>query len=248
MLLTIVAHPSHTSLLAETTEKPAIYQSKLSLQQSRETSPWIPQIPQEFVIKSPKNEYSEHKISTNTKTCLFVNKKWIFSYFGRNEYIIFEKLRSISTEKLRFFIFSRYFSSRSRLVGCRQGLTEPSRARLGQGGTERMLGPEERAAQTGSEPHVLGRRERLRHCSRCQHADIYIHKHSCWDTDTHRCTHTHCRAKPINTPQLYRSHSGQWRERRAYVDDGTCKWDEAWKSNFWNPSGWIYNSKSFNIW
>ena len=114
--------------------------------------------------------------------------------------------------------------------GCTPGLGEPSRAGQGWGGTERMLGTEEGATRTGGGPHVPGRGESLRHRSRCQHADIYIRKHLCGGADTHTQTHTsahtHRGAKPINTLPLQRSYSEQSWNRRAYVDNHTCKLDE----------------------
>lgn len=45
-------------------------------------------------------------------------------------------------------------------------------------------------------------------------------------THTHTNARTHCRAKPINTLPQHRSYTKQSWNRRAYVDNHTCKLDE----------------------
>lgn len=51
----------------------------------------------------------------------------------------------------------------------------------------------------------------------------YTYANICAELQTHTDARTHCRAKPINTLPLHRSYLEQQRNRRAYVDNQTCK-------------------------
>lgn len=51
----------------------------------------------------------------------------------------------------------------------------------------------------------------------------YTYANICVDVQAHTGAHTHCGAKPINTLPQHRSFSEQWWNRRAYVDNHTCK-------------------------
>lgn len=107
-----------------------------------------------------------------------------------------------------------------------QGLTEPSRAGEGWGGTERMLGTEKRATRTDGEPHVPGLSDTTHAVNMLTYTYTNIRAEVQTCTQTHTSAHTHCGAKPINTLPPHRSFLEQWWSRRAYVDNHTCKLDE----------------------
>lgn len=78
-----------------------------------------------------------------------------------------------------------------------------------------MLGTEERATQTSGEPHVLGHGERLRHCSRCQHADnvhtqtfVWRYRHARRHTPVHIHTAGPSQLTPCHSTDHFRSSSG----------------------------------------
>lgn len=161
-------------------------------------------------------------------------------------------MTSISTEMLGLQRFS-HFSSRNRLVHCRQGLTEPSRAGQGQGGTEHMLGPEERAAQTGREPHVLEppwETPTLLTLSTCWHihTQTFVLRH--WHTHVHVHTAGPSQLTPCNCTDHIRGsgEKGGHMWMMVHANEMNKARSKVWKSHFWHHSSeWICQSKSFNI-